>query len=225
MIIPKKTINEAIVEALKRKNKPLRVNEIYKRISEDDLYRFNAANPEHIVRTQLRRHSENLDFPTANKKKHFLFLTDGTYWNKGMPDFNKTEVDLKTEIIIRKDSENLKSAIEDLKEIHKKHTIAFKQQILNQLQLIDPASFELFGKRLLEVYGFKKMVVTPYIKDGGLDGHGQLKVGTTLPYPQSKPPLSPLRILLNKISPPESPLQHSTKHPLTQIKKPNSLTL
>lgn len=177
--MPKKTINEAITEALNRENKPLRVGEIYKRITEDDLYRFNAANPEHIVRTQLRRHSENLDFPTANKIKHFVFLTDGTFWNKGIPIPNKKEIDSKTEIIIKKDSENLKSAVEELKEIHKKHTIAFKQQILNQLQQIEPVSFEIFAKRLLEVYGFKRMTVTSYVKDGGLDGYGQLKVGIT----------------------------------------------
>lgn len=79
-----RTINQAIEEAMKREGIPMRARELYNRIIEDDLYRFKAANPEHIVRTQLRRHSVNLDFPTAHKSKHFVFLKDGTYWLKGV---------------------------------------------------------------------------------------------------------------------------------------------
>lgn len=168
--MPRKTINEAIIEALKREGKPLRVGDIYNRIKEDDLYRFNAANPEHIVRTQLRRHSENLDFPTAHKSKYFLFLDDGTYWLKGV---NNAQVPLKKEANIEKGV----SSFEELKNQHEKFLGTFKHSILISLKDLDPTKFEHFCKKLLEVYGFKNLKVTRPVKDGGLDGFGELKMG------------------------------------------------
>jgi len=172
LIMPKKTINEAILEALRRENHPLRIGAIYKRILEDDLYRFNAVNPEHIVRTQLRRHSYNLDFPTAHKTKHFVFLKDGTYWLKGHPHesivVDKKELNEKlTEI----------SLYNEIKHLHEKYIFHTKQNILQQLILLDPFKFEEFCKRLLHVYGFKNLKITSQTKDGGIDGYGDLKIG------------------------------------------------
>jgi len=169
--MPKKTINEAITEALKREGQPLRVNDIYKRIVEDDLYRFNAINPEHIVRTQLRRHSENLNFPTAHKSKHFVFLTDGHYWIKGVVHKNAQTPPLKVEKIVHE------SNFEQIKKLHEKYILDFKASTLDQLKQLDPFSFEEFCKRLLYVYGFKNLRVTNKSKDGGIDGYGDLKIG------------------------------------------------
>jgi len=168
--MPKKTINEAISEALKREGKPLRANEIYERIKEDDLYRFNAINPEHIVRTQLRRHSQNLEFPTAHKEKHFAFLENGTYWLKDLNYQNTLE---KKEI----KPELLTSSFEDIKQLHKKFVLAFKQRTLVELIDLNPFAFEHFCKELLLIYGFKNLKVTRKTKDGGIDGYGELKIG------------------------------------------------
>ena len=52
----KRTIREAAIEALKRSGKPLSANEVYNFIIEHDLYRFNAENPENIVKVEIRRH-------------------------------------------------------------------------------------------------------------------------------------------------------------------------
>ena len=49
--------------------------------------------------------------------------------------------------------------------------------ILANLRRLHPATFEEFARRLLEAYGFLDVVVTQYSKDGGIDGHGKLKVG------------------------------------------------
>lgn len=168
--MPKRTINEAITEALKREGKPLRVNEIYKRIKEDDLYRFNAIHPEHIVRTQLRRHSQNLEFPTAHKEKHFVFLENGTYWVKDICDPNIQEKnESKAEI--------LTSSFDDIIELHKKFVLEFKQRTLVELIDLNAFTFEHFCKELLFVYGFRNLKVTKKTKDGGIDGHGELKIG------------------------------------------------
>lgn len=172
--MPKKTINEAIKEALSRTGNPMRVQEIYKRIIEDDLYRFNAANPEHIVRTQLRRHSDNLDFPTAHKTKYFLFLKDGTYWlkDKTVPANPENTHEADEKIGSLKEGK-----YKSIKELHAQYTIDFKNHLLKQLTELNPYSFEEFCKRLLLVYGFKNVKVTNRSKDGGLDGYGDLKIG------------------------------------------------
>lgn len=175
----KRTIREAIIEALKRKGKPLPAKEIYDFIIEKDLYRFNAEHPDHIVRTEIRRHCVGIDIPSSSPAKYFQILKDGTYWIKDIPVPGQSDEESKSEIIVRKDAENLKSIVEELKAMHGKHTAAFKQQILNQLKQISPKLFEVFAKRLLEVYGFSEMNVTNYSKDGGIDGNGKLKVGIT----------------------------------------------
>lgn len=165
----KRTINQAIEEALNREGAPMRAKDLFNRIVEDDLYRFKAINPENIVRTQLRRHSVNLDFPSAHKSKHFIFLKDGTYWLKG-----KAHPTIKTQI---KPQTKEVSIYEEIKELHKKYLGNFKQSILNQLGEIEPTDFEHFCRKLLAVYGFKNVKVTQKSKDGGIDGFGELKIG------------------------------------------------
>lgn len=175
----RRTILEAAIEALQRSGKPLSLKEIFNLIIEQDLYRFNAGNPEGIVRVQVRRHCEGIDFPTAKPNKLFKILLNGTYWIKDLPVPGQTTDSLKSENIVKKDSENLKSVVSELKAIHTKHSNAFKRQLLNQIKEIHPKIFETFGKRLLEVYGFEDVKITEYSKDGGLDGFGKLKVGIT----------------------------------------------
>jgi len=160
-----KTINEAIIEVLKTENQSLSAKHIYSKIIELDLYRFKSANPYHIVLTQLRRHCVGLDFPTAHKQKFYRILPDGTY-------------------ALKKDGENSKEVIgkltqhiQELRSKHLKYKIEFKKNILDQLKSIEPTEFEIFSKKLLEVYGFIDMQVTKKGRDGGIDGYGKLKVG------------------------------------------------
>jgi restriction system protein len=175
----KRTIREAAIEALKRSGKPLSASEVYNFIIEHNLYRFNAENPSNIVKVAIRRQCEGVEFPTAKPNKFFKILLDGTYWMKDVPVPGQTTTLLKSEIIIKKDAEILKSVVTELKFIHSKHAEAFKKQLLNQLKEIPAKTFEIFGKRLLEIYGFQDLKVTDYTKDGGLDGFGKLKVGIT----------------------------------------------
>src|SRR5579859_250354 len=175
----RRTIREAAKEALLRAGRPLSANAIYDLIIEQDLYRFNAENPAGIVKIEIRRHCEGVEFPTAKPAKYFQILKDGTYWIKDLAIPGQTEASRKSEIVIRKDSENLKSIVLELRQIHSKHSEAFKKIILNQLKEIDPQSFEYFGKKLLDIFGFSEVSVTKYVKDGGLDGFGKLKVGIT----------------------------------------------
>ena len=153
----RRTIREAAIEALKLSEKPLSSNEIYEVIVSNDLYRFNAENPKAIVNGEIRRHCVGIEFPTAKEIKDFQILIDGTFWIKDMEVPGQTTVSIKSEKIVRKDSESLKEIVSELKAIHSKHNEAFKKQILSQLKAIAPQTFEVFAKRLLEVYGFIDM--------------------------------------------------------------------
>lgn len=64
-----------------------------------------------------------------------------------------------------------------LVDLHEKYEVQFRSKLLDRLFDLTPAQFEHFGKHLLSVYGFVQMSVTQVSKDGGIDGHGMLKVG------------------------------------------------
>lgn len=173
------TIYHSAVEALKIIGQPSSLKQIYATIIENDLYSFNAQNPINALSVMVRRYCEGLDFPTAKEPKHFKILGDGKYWlvNVPVPGLSKKEEKEgeKRKII----DQEFHQVISDIETNHQKHIHFFKQQIINRLKEMPPQSFEEFSKKLLTAYGFKKMLVTNYVKDGGIDGHGQLKVGIT----------------------------------------------
>lgn len=65
-------------------------------------------------------------------------------------------------------------------ELYEQYESAFKRGLLTRLQDLEPADFEDFARRLLEVYGFQDVRVTAVSRDGGLDGFGRLKVGLAM---------------------------------------------
>src|SRR5207245_2126060 len=68
------------------------------------------------------------------------------------------------------------AASANLEEIAEEYLSAFKQKVLQKLSDLDPKQFEHFAGALLRGYGFQKIVITGKSGDGGIDGHGQLKV-------------------------------------------------
>ncbi|MDB5124831.1 MAG: hypothetical protein JWP94_2960 [Mucilaginibacter sp.] len=74
-----RTINDAIKIALQNQKDGLTVKEIYNRIIEQQLYKFNSPTPEHIVQTQIRRRCETLDFKSAFKEKWYKLIGPGKY--------------------------------------------------------------------------------------------------------------------------------------------------
>ncbi len=164
----KNTIKEAIFKVLNERKKPLGVKEIYLQIIENNLYVFKAEDPEHIVRTVLRRHSENINVKSSSKTKYFRFLKDGTFWFKDKP-YQEEYKERKAEKEVLPYNE--------ITELQKKFNTIFKRNILKQLGSVEPEDFEEFCRQLLVVYGFKNVKVTRKTRDGGIDGYGELKVG------------------------------------------------
>lgn len=61
--------------------------------------------------------------------------------------------------------------------LHEEYLLQFKGNLLEKLTELTPEQFEHFAKKLLTAYGFVSMSVTSVSNDGGIDGHGLLKVG------------------------------------------------
>ena len=54
---------------------------------------------------------------------------------------------------------------------------AFEQKVIQKLSDLEATEFEQFAGVLISSYGFTNVIVTKKSKDGGIDGHGELKVG------------------------------------------------
>lgn len=65
----------------------------------------------------------------------------------------------------------------DLVQLYEDYEEAFEQKLLQSLLDLTATEFERFSKELLRVYGFVDLQVTGRTGDGGIDGHGMLRVG------------------------------------------------
>jgi restriction system protein len=69
------------------------------------------------------------------------------------------------------------SASVSLVDLYEKYELQFRSKLLDRLYELSPTQFEHFARQLLIAYGFVQVTVTQVSKDGGIDGHGMLKVG------------------------------------------------
>ena len=65
----------------------------------------------------------------------------------------------------------------DLVGLYEDYEAAFRSQLLDKLHELNPRQFELFSRKLLQVYGFVDVRVTNVSSDGGVDGYGKLRLG------------------------------------------------
>lgn len=160
-----RTITQAAIEVLKHSDRTLSISEIYAKIIEDSLYDFHAQDPLSVLRVELRGHAYGIDYPSASSKKFFSY------------DEKTRTFGLANQNVKHKKAKDNVAPLTKLRELHRQYTDEFKGKILKQLKELNPYDFELFCKNLLEKYGFHNLVVTRKSRDGGIDGHGKLKVG------------------------------------------------
>lgn len=162
----KRTITEAALEVLKSAKSTMSIREVYQGIIDRSLYVFHAQNPLDVVRVELRKHSIGIDFPTASKKKYFVYdETNGR--------FSALQKGSEISSIANED----KTCLTQVRKLYASYLKDFKSNILAQLKKMNAYDFEKFCMQLLKVYGFNNMAVTQKSRDGGIDGHGKLKVG------------------------------------------------
>jgi restriction system protein len=172
------TITEAIKQVMRTKGAPMTADEAYQAIVVSKLYEFHADSPAHIVRSQIRRHCEGLDFPSASPTKHFKLVGSNKFepLNEAKRNPKKqSSGKAKLQPTVTKPTHAIK--LRDLQLLHSKYVSELKRKILSDLKRLSPSAFELFAKRLLDIYGFHDTRVTQLSGDGGIDGFGKLKVG------------------------------------------------
>jgi restriction system protein len=64
-----------------------------------------------------------------------------------------------------------------LVDLYEDYEATFRATLLDRLLQMTPTEFEQFARRLLRAYGFTQMTVTTASNDGGIDGHGTLRIG------------------------------------------------
>ncbi len=83
--LEKQTIVEAIKQVMKAHDRAMTVQEVYESIVQQNLYDFKASQPLHVVRSQIRRHCLELDFPSASDVKHFQMQGENKYYYLSKP--------------------------------------------------------------------------------------------------------------------------------------------
>ncbi|MCL5024004.1 MAG: restriction endonuclease [Nitrospirae bacterium] len=173
------TINEAIKKVILEYGSPMTADGAYQAIIDKNLYEFHANNPAHVVRSQIRRHCEGLDFLSAAPTKHFKLVGENRYWPLDQPSRSK-RTPIRKKVARRAPARSkgpMANSFKELQFLYGRYIAELKKKIINDLKRLSPAAFEVFAKRLLDVYGFHEMKVTQVSGDGGIDGYGKLKVG------------------------------------------------
>jgi len=180
------TIVEAIKTAIRAKGGPMTTEEIYRFIVGENLYEFHADNPAGIVRQQIRRHCDGIEYASASATKHFK-VVDGSRYDTLSSPVKKSRPASTARLRKRRPvsgsvkklltTSPRKELLPEVMALYSKYLAELKRRILRDLKTLKPSDFERFAKRLLDEYGFLDTHVTQLSGDGGIDGHGKLKVG------------------------------------------------
>lgn len=172
------TITDAIKQVMQAKGTPMTVNEAYHAIVDAKLYEFHADSPVQVVRSQIRRHCEGLDFPSATQTKLFRLVGENCF--EPLEEIKRQPQRIRGYKVEQHPIAPIPPhaiKLRDLQLLHTKYVAELKRKILGDLKRLSPSAFELFAKRLLDIYGFHDTRVTQLSGDGGIDGFGKLKVG------------------------------------------------
>ncbi len=166
------TITEAIRRVIHQHGAPMTFDEAYRAIIEANLYEFHSDKPAHIVRTQIRRHCQGIDYPSTSPIKYFKLIGENRYWPLKRPvrlvRNPRHEKTASKRLQVSKVS--VSDSLAELQDLHKHYISKLKKNILADLKRLSPAAFEAFAKRLLDVYGFHDTEVTQVLGTEGLMG-------------------------------------------------------
>lgn len=194
----KRTICDAIKEVLKDEKDGLTYLEIHSRIEDRKLYEFGAKSPQAVAHGEIRRHCEDLEFPSASLVKFFKIIrTDRNTNYYGLVD------DQNPSPIKGKDSDepgNLQYVLdiedellpeEKMVQAYHRYVGDLKHSLLEKVRECHPSFFEKLVVDLLLAMGYgcddKSGQVIGKSHDGGIDGIiSEDKLGLNLIYIQAK---------------------------------------
>ena len=194
----KRTICDAIKEVLKDEKQGLTYLEIYSRIEERKLYEFSAKSPQAVVHSGIRRHCEDLEFPSASPVKFFRIIrTDrNTNYYGLVDDMNPSSIKDKYSDEPRNlqyvlDIEDELLPEEKMVQAYHGYLGNLKHSLLEKVRECHPSFFEKLVVDLLLAMGYgcddKSGQIIGKSHDGGIDGIiSEDKLGLNLIYIQAK---------------------------------------
>jgi restriction system protein len=169
------SIVEIIKQILSEKKMPQTIRQIHDEIVDRKLYVFHTKNSIGIINNQVRRHTCGIDIKSGSSKKYFKLVENNLFELATSQENKKKKLEHQS---IKSDGiDKLSVTLRSLNSQHELYVSELKRKILNDLKRLTPAGFELFAKNLITIYGFQQTIVTQVSGDGGIDGHGKLKVG------------------------------------------------
>ena len=73
------TIETAAVEAIKAIGRPASIDEILVHITSEGLFTFSTPKPEHVLRTTIRRATDNVERVDSKEEIHFTMTAPEIY--------------------------------------------------------------------------------------------------------------------------------------------------
>lgn len=194
----KRTICDAIKEVLKDEKEGLTYLEIYSRIEERKLYEFGAKFPQAVVHGEIRRHCEDLEFPSASLVKFFkiIRIDRNTNYYGLVDDQNPSpakdkDSDEPGNLQYVLDIEDELLPEEKMVQAYRRYLGDLKHSLLEKVRECHPSFFEKLVVDLLLAMGYgcddKSGQVIGKSHDGGIDGIiSEDKLGLNLIYIQAK---------------------------------------
>ena len=177
---PTMTIPDAAKKVLLEAGEPLSINDIYDRIIGLQLYDFKARDPRSVLRSAIRSRADNINNPSSKSIRLFRLVDGGRFLalvspidarHSGSAVRRSERSEHKTEAQVER------VGYATLKKQVDAYNAGCREDLLQFLQQLNWEDFERFASQLLRVYGFEDVKVTRPNSDGGIDGHGRLKVG------------------------------------------------
>src|SRR5262249_55766703 len=107
------------------------------------LYEFHAQNPAHIVLSQIRRHSEGIDFASSAPTKHFQLVGGDRFWTLDSPRriLRRSRAARSAFPLGAERVKSLAPTLRGLQELHRRYIALLKQRISMELRRFSPHAF------------------------------------------------------------------------------------
>ncbi len=189
-----KELMNPVLEAIRQAGGSAHIDEITEAVirhlglSEDDANQPTARNGYQTaleynlgwVRTKLKRSGL-----ITNSNRGIWSLTPGGQetGNIDPQEVNRANRSRKAEHIGRESSKRLSSGIPNDSETEDDLEASWKDRLLEVLSGMSPDAFERLCQRMLRESGFIEVDVTGRSGDGGIDGHGIIRMGGLISFP------------------------------------------
>lgn len=143
------------------------VEELYDEIKSRRLYEFKAVDPKHVVRSQLRRHCIELDFPSANPVKYFRVI-EGDRYTLGSASGIRSSSTVRSKFPAPED----RLPEEVIDDAYADHVFTLREALKDRILANHPAFFERLVLNLLITMGYGGSDPSLGIHTGGPDDAG-----------------------------------------------------